>query len=63
LRAYRILIRKESARRSLVEKRDWGRRSTILTTLKTAVLAPVPNASVSATTVVNPGFLKKVRQP
>ena len=33
-----------------------GRSSTALTTLKIAAFAPMPSASVSTATAVNPGF-------
>src|SRR5262249_28315460 len=42
-----------------------GSRASIsaLTTLKVALLAPIPSASVSAAMVVNPGFLLRKRSP
>ena len=42
---------------------DSGVSSTVLTTLKTAVFAPIPSASVAIATAVNPGCLRKVRSP
>ena len=43
----------------------WGngseRNKTPSTTLNTAVLAPMPSASVSTATAVNPGLLASVR--
>jgi len=38
-----------------------GRRSIAQTRVKIAVVAPIPSASVSTTTMVNPGCLRKVR--
>ena len=38
-----------------------GRSSTAFTTLKMAVLAPMPSASASTATAVNPGFLASTR--
>jgi len=38
-----------------------GRSSTPFTTLKIAVLAPMPSARVSTATVVKPGLRRKVR--
>src|SRR5437016_12312887 len=38
-----------------------GRSSTALITLKMAVLAPMPSASVSTATVAKPGFLNSWR--
>ena len=38
-----------------------GRSSTALTTVKMAVLAPIPSASVSTATAVNPGLFSIVR--
>jgi hypothetical protein len=38
-----------------------GRSSTPLTTLNMAVLAPMPKAKVTTTTVVNAGFFAKER--
>jgi hypothetical protein len=40
-----------------------GRSITALTTLKIAVLAPTPRASVIAATSVNPGLLRSDRAP
>jgi hypothetical protein len=40
-----------------------GRSNMLSTTLKTAVFAPIPIASVSAATMVNDGFRLKVRNP
>ena len=40
----------------------YGRSSTAFTTLKIAVFAPIPNASVSAATAVKPGLLRSVRR-
>src|SRR4030081_1257500 len=39
-----------------------GRSSTALTTLKIAVFAPMPSASVMTATAVNPGFFKSWRK-
>jgi hypothetical protein len=39
-----------------------GRSNTALTTLKIAVLAPMPNASVSTATAVKPGFFSNWRK-
>jgi hypothetical protein len=39
-----------------------GRSSTALMTLKIAVFAPMPSASVSTATAVKPGFLSNCRQ-
>src|SRR5881296_1898923 len=39
-----------------------GRSSTALITLKTAVLAPMPSASVSTATAVKPGFFSSWRK-
>ena len=36
---------------------------TLFTMLKIAVLAPIPNASVSTATTVNPGDFHKMRSP
>src|SRR2546427_7802329 len=38
-----------------------GRSSTALTTLKMAVFAPMPSASVSTATAVKPGFFSNCR--
>jgi hypothetical protein len=38
-----------------------GLRSTPLTTLKMALFAPIPSASVSTATMVNPGLLTSRR--
>src|SRR5438445_3129202 len=38
------------------------RNSSVLITLKTAVLAPIPSASVSTATIVNPGFFSNWRK-
>ena len=38
-----------------------GRSSTAFTTLKMAVVAPIPSASVSTATSVKPGVLRKAR--
>jgi len=40
-----------------------GRSKTALTTLKIAVLAPMPSASVRMATAVKPEFLRSVRTP
>jgi hypothetical protein len=40
-----------------------GRSSTASTTLKMAVFAPMPKASVKTTTAVNPGFFQSIRSP
>src|SRR5678816_56399 len=40
-----------------------GRSSTPLTTLNTATLPPIPNASVNTAAVVNPGVLRSCRNP
>jgi hypothetical protein len=40
-----------------------GRRSTVLTTLKMAVVAPIPKASASTVTSVNPGLFQSMRKP
>src|SRR5262245_20907703 len=50
------------ARRSAAAKGS-GSMSTALTTLKMAVLAPIPSASVSTATVVNPRCLASIRTP
>jgi hypothetical protein len=39
-----------------------GFRSVAERTPKTAVLAPMPSASVSTATAANPGFLRSVRR-
>src|SRR3989454_12001952 len=39
-----------------------GRRRTALTTLKIAVFAPMPSASVSTATAVKPGFFSNWRK-
>src|SRR5437016_1213632 len=39
------------------------RSNTPLTTVNTAVFAPIPRASVSIATPVNPGFLRSMRVP
>ena len=39
------------------------RSNTPLTTVNTAVFAPIPRASVSTATAVNPGFLRSMRRP
>ena len=36
---------------------------TVFTTLNTAVLAPMPSASVSTATAVKPGFFASMRRP
>jgi hypothetical protein len=40
-----------------------GRKSTVFTTLKIAVFAPMPSASVTTATAVKPGFLASIRKP
>ena len=40
-----------------------GRRRTAFTTLKMAVLAPIPNASASTATAAKPGFLRSILRP
>ena len=40
-----------------------GRSRTLLTTLKIAVLAPIPSASVKTAIAVNPGRFAKILQP
>jgi hypothetical protein len=39
-----------------------GRNKTVLITLNTAVLAPMPRASVITATALKAGFLKSVRK-
>jgi hypothetical protein len=40
-----------------------GRSNTLFTMLKIAVLAPIPNASVSTAMTVKPGDFHKMRSP
>ncbi len=40
-----------------------GRSITAFTTLKIAVLAPMPSASVMRAVIANPGLLRRVRIP
>ena len=40
-----------------------GRSKIVLTTLKTAILAPMPSASISTAINVNPGALRSCRSP
>jgi hypothetical protein len=40
-----------------------GRKSTALTTVKIAVVAPIPNASVATAIEVKPGFFDSIRSP
>ena len=40
-----------------------GRSKTAFTTLKIAVLAPMPSASVNTATAVKPGFFPSIRKP
>ena len=42
---------------------DSGRTSTALTTLNTAVVRPMPSASVSITTALNAGVRRSIRSP
>ena len=42
-------------------RRPSGRSSTAFTTEKIAVLAPIPSASVSTATIVNPGDFRNIR--
>jgi hypothetical protein len=40
-----------------------GRNNTVLTRLKIAVFAPMPNASVTTAIKVKPGCLNNIRAP
>lgn len=59
---FRGLLSQSLTKRSGLLKGS-GFSRTVLTTLKIAVLAPTPRATVITATAVNPGDLKCVRRP
>ena len=57
------VLRAQMSRRREEFGKGSGRRTTALTTLNMAVLAPMPRASVRTVTAVNPGDLASSRKP
>ena len=59
---FRALVANTITRRSAAVKGS-GCSRTALTTLKIAVLAPMPSASVRTAMALKPGFLDSMRAP
>ena len=61
--AAEVSVRFPSLTRRPESGKGSGFRSMALTTLKIIVFAPIPRASVTTATAVNPGFLINSRTP